>query len=367
MKIAIYSDPLTGKGGGTRVVIALANHLHADIITSGFDTKLKKQLNRKLKVIDIGNFFIHKFFSFGYLFEAPLRFLFSKKYQYDLNIFVGSYSIFASRKAATNIYLCFTPNRIMYDLRAWKYANSPIQKQIVYFIHNLLFNTIDQHIVKNNFVKIIAQTKTVQDRIKRYYKKNSSIIYSPLDTSHYKFNIIGDYYLSVSRLVPEKRMDLIAKAFVKMPHEKLVMIGNGSEKSTIQTIIKNSKNITLLTNVEDAELIEHYANCKAVIYFPIAEDFGLVPLEANASGKVCIAANEGGCRETIQHGKTGYLVAPTTDALIKIIKNLSVQTLLSMKDTCIKRAQEFDITHCAHKWQILVNSVYNNPNKKAAI
>lgn len=355
MKIAIYSDPLMGKGGGTRVVIELANRLHADIITSGFDSKLRNNLNKDVKVIDIGNLSIKSDNSFGYLFEAPIRFIFARKFNYDLNIYVGSFSIYASHKTKNNIWLCFTPNRIMYDLKDWKFRNSSAFKKIIYWFHIFLFKSYDQRAAKRNFDKIVTQTKNVQQRVKKYYGKDSEVIYSPTDTSKYKFNKLGNYYLSVSRLSPEKRMSLIAKAFVNMPDKYLVLVGNGLEKNEILKIIKNRKNIQLLSNVNDIELRKYYADCKGTIYMPIDEDFGLVPIESMASGKVCIAANEGGCKETIINGKTGFLINPTEKDLTEKINKLKDEALLKMKDDCIKRAKDFDIDVCIGKWNGVIS------------
>lgn len=355
MKIAIISDPLMGFGGGSRHVIALANKLNADIITSGFDNTLRKNISKHIKVIDIGNFTIKWNFSFGYLFEAPIRFLFSKIYSYDLNIYIGSFSIFGASKTKNNIWVCLTPNRIMYDLKNWKVNNSNYLKNLIYKVHILLFKNLDQRAAQMYFDKIITQSKVVQKRIKTYYQKKSEIIYAPTDTSKYKFGRIGNYFLAVSRLAEEKRMSLIARAFVKMPDKKLILIGSGLEEKRIKNIIKFTKNITLLTKVADNKLKDYYSDCKATIYMPIEEDFGLIPVESMASGKICIAANEGGCKETIINGKTGYLINATEEEIINTVNQIKESDLLKMKDDCIKRAKEFDIKVSINKWKKVIS------------
>lgn len=353
MKIAIYSDPLLGKGGGSKVVLELANKLNADIITSGFDKKLYSKLNKNIKVIDIGNFTIKYNYALGYLFEAPLRFILNNIKGYDCYLYVGSFCIFASKVDKNNIWFCLTPNRIMYDLKEWKFKNSNFAQKIIFSLHILLFKYLDQYKVKHNFKEIITQTNTVKDRIKKYYNKSSKVIYSPVDTSKYKFKKIGDYYLAVSRLSPEKRMDLIAKTFTGL-NEKLVLIGNGTEINKIKKIIKGFKNISLLNNISDDQLIEYYSNCKAVIYMPVEEDFGLVPIEAMASGKICIAADEGGCKETIIDGKTGYLIKASEKELKSAIYKINDKLLLAKKDMCISHAKNYDVNLIVSQWKKLL-------------
>ena len=356
MKIAIYYDSLIDKGGAQRVVIELANRLNADIITCGYNKNINQWLPIKGKVIDIGNSTYKYNVALSFFFEVPLRFLFYKNTDYDINIFFGVSSIFAAKRNQTNIWFCFSPNRLLYDLKKWKLKNSPLIKNIFFSTHILTFYMLDQKIVKDNITTIIAQTEHVKKRIKKYYGKNSQVIYSPLDISVYKFDKLGDYFLAVSRLMPEKRMDMIAKTFTQIKQSKLIMVGDGPEKQNILQIIKKSKNIQLLTNVNEKTLIDLYAKCYTTIYLPIAEDFGLVPLESMASGKICIAANEGGCKETIINNKTGILINASVDNLKRVIRNLNRNKIAKMKDACIKQAKLFDISNNLNMWNKLLKT-----------
>lgn len=357
MKIAIYYDSLLNKGGGQKVVIELANRLHADIITCGINDEVKKWMPINGKVIDLGNRTYNFSPPFSFFFEIPFRFFLYKNNKYDINIFFGIFSIFSSKKGKKNIWYCFTPNRLLYDLRAWKLNNVSFIKKLFLKAHIYLFETLDQKYIKNNMSLIIAQTKHVQKRISKYYGKKSSLIYSPLDTSLYRFDKTGDFYLAVSRLVPEKRVDVIAKAFTKLPNHKLIIVGQGPEEKKLAEISKNHKNIKILTDVNEEKLIELYANCLAAIYIPVAEDFGLVPIEAMASGKICIVANEGGCKESILDAKTGYLIRASEGNLIKKILTIKDRDLVKMKDVCLKRAQNFDINKCVSSWDVVLNKI----------
>ncbi|SRR5258706_789067 len=363
MKVAIYCDSLIGKGGSERVVIELANRLGADIICCGFNNDIENWLPIKNNVYNIGNLSYKFSIPLSFFFEIPIRFLFYKNENYDVNIFFGISSIFAAKKGKGNIWFCFTPNRLLYDLKEWKLENSSFLKRKFFQTHILIFKKIDQNIIKNNVTTIIAQTEHVKERIKKYYKKNSQVIYSPIDTTKYKFNKVGDYFLAVSRLMPEKRMDLIAKAFTKLKNYKLIIVGDGLEKGKIFNIVNGYRNITLLSDVSEEKLIELYSKCFAVIYMPIREDFGLVPLEAMASGKICIAANEGGCKETIVDRKTGYLIKATERNLIKLVKKLDKQHLVKMKKDCIQQSKKFDIKNTIKLWEKSIDLVIKNPNK----
>jgi len=357
MRIGIYVDSLIGIGGATRVQIELANNLNADIITAGFNPEVTKWFPIKGKIIDIGNL-THKFNgAISYFFESPLRFLFCKSFNYDLHIFMGTSSIFASKKENNNVWFCFSPNRFMYDMKEWKLSNSDIFRRYIFKLHVLMFQRKDQEVIKNNFRTIIAQTKTVKQRIKKYYRKKSSIIYSPLNTSIYNFKEFGDFYLAVSRLTAEKRMDLIAKAFTKMAHKKLILVGDGPDRHKLEQIIKGHNNIKFLKTVDEKKLIDLYANCFAVIYMPIDEDYGLVPLEGMASGKICIAANEGGCLETVINGKTGFLIEAEENKLIETVKTLNIKKVQSMKNYSIKWSKNFDIKIIIKQWEKVISTI----------
>jgi glycosyltransferase involved in cell wall biosynthesis len=356
-KIAIYYDSLISQGGAERVVIQLANHLNADIITSGYNPEITKWMPIKGRVIDLGNFSMKFFKPLGILFEAPLRYIFNNKSQnYDINIYCGFTSIYGAKKGKTNIWRCFTPNRIMYDLKEEKQKNSGLLKRLAFTLHVFLFNKLDQSFVKNRFDKILVQSKNVQKRIKKYYDINAGLIYDPVDTKNYHFKKYGDFYLSVSRLFPEKRVEMIVDAFLEMPDKKLIIVGDGPDKATIMKKIKNAKNIQILTNVSENKLFELYANCIATVYMPKNEDYGLIPLESMAAGKPCIAANEGGCKETVINGKTGMLINADKEHIIAAVKKLNPETVKKMKNDCLEQAKKFDVANSFKQWDLVITT-----------
>jgi len=356
MKIGIFYDSLISIGGAERVMIDLANRLNADLVVSGFNNDLRKETRIECDIIDIGNYSWKFSRTFSYLLEVPFRFFITKrKFDYDLYIFSGVSSIFGSIDKNNNLWFSHTPNRLIYDLSNYENKNSNLIRKLVIKAYSKFFLRKDQKCVIQNMKKIIVNSKNVKKRVKEYYDKNSIVIYPPIKTEDFRFNKFGDFYLAVSRLFPTKRMDLIARAFAKMPNKKLTLVGDGPEKNKILDIIKDSPNIKLLDRVDDKELINLYSNCLATIYMPVDEDFGLVPLEGMASGKPCIAVNEGGCKETVLPDRTGFLIKATEKEIIKTVKTLDKNRAKKMKLDCINQAKKFDIEECIKKWSKIVN------------
>ena len=355
MTIGIFYDSLLGKGGAERVVVQLAGELGADIITSGYDARALV-VQPHTSVHDLGNTLAKFSKPIGCLFEAPLRFfLFRNKFHYDVNIYIGSASIYGVQKTGTTIWYCLTPNRILYDLRQYKLAQQQLPGKIGIWLHILLFYAWDRRCV-NTFSLIVSQTKNIQARVKNYYQKDSAIIYPPVQNSSYSTTEVGDYFLAVSRLFPEKRMSLIAQAFVGLPDQKLILVGDGPERSLIETIARQNPNITLLRDITDEELVRLYASCRATIYMPVDEDYGLVPIESMSAGKPCIAANEGGCKETVLDGVTGLLIEPDVPSIQAATRQLTKQWVTEHIEACYQQAEKFDMRHCASAWRKVLES-----------
>ncbi len=147
----------------------------------------------------------------------------------------------------------------------------------------------------------IANSKLVQNRISKYYHKESQIIYPPVDSSKFSIGEVGDYYLTGGRLVPYKRFDLVIDAFARLGR-KLKVFGTGPEMKALQA--RASANVEFVGRVSDAELAKLYQGCQAFIN-PQIEDFGITMVEAMACGRPIFAYRAGGAREIIKPGITG--------------------------------------------------------------
>lgn len=187
----------------------------------------------------------------------------------------------------------------------------------------------------------IANSQNVRRRILELYQRDAAVIYPPVDTARFRPAAAGDqYFLIVSALVPYKRIDLAIEAF-NHSGEQLLIIGDGPERERLRSLA--APNISFLGWQPDDALVEYYANCKALI-FPGEEDFGIVPVEAMASGKPVIAYAKGGALETVIDTptlKTGVLFAQQTkEALHEAIERFK-QTSFS-PDLLRRHALQFD-------------------------
>jgi glycosyltransferase involved in cell wall biosynthesis len=197
-----------------------------------------------------------------------------------------------------------------------------------------------------NLDNILAISSNVQRRIKEYYGIQSSIIYPPINTSKFKFRESGDFWLSVNRIYPEKRIELQFDVFRELPEEKLLIVGGFSEGDHAsrynKELLKNKpSNVEMRGEVSEEEIVDLYACCKGLICTALDEDFGLTPLEAMASGKPVVGVNEGGFVETVIDGKTGLLVDADKVEMVKAVRAVSKDPE-RYKDACIARAKEFE-------------------------
>ena len=166
----------------------------------------------------------------------------------------------------------------------------------------------------------IANSAVTQQRIKKYYRRDSIIIHPPIETKHFTpcaESEIGDYYLTVSELVPYKRVDVIVDAF-NQSGCKLIVVGDGPQRALLQKMAR--PNITFVGRASEQQLGEFYRRCRALL-FMAKEDFGMVPLEANAAGRPVLAYGAGGALETVIDGKTGlFFPEQTVDSLMQVIE-----------------------------------------------
>jgi len=199
----------------------------------------------------------------------------------------------------------------------------------------------------------IANSSTVSKRIESYYGRKSDIIYPPVDVSLF-FPVpkseVGDHFLMVGELVHYKRPDLAVEAFNRTKH-KLVIIGGGEMEHQLRRIA--GPNVIFLGRQPFEVLRAEYARCKAVI-FPGEEDFGIVPVEAMASGRPVVAFGKGGATETILEGQSGVFFRElTVDALIDAIEKVAKIDVDSA--SLVRQASRFDVSSFEATFRDYVN------------
>ncbi|MEZ4700846.1 MAG: glycosyltransferase family 4 protein [Rhodothermales bacterium] len=173
-----------------------------------------------------------------------------------------------------------------------------LAKAILHYVR--LFDAVSANRVDH----FVANSRTVARRIWKTYRRKADVVYPPVDTTAFALQTKkDDFYLTASRLVPYKRIDLIVEAFSQMPDKQLVVIGDGPEYARIAE--KAGKNVTML-GYQPFDTLRDYMQRARAFVFAAEEDFGIIPVEAQACGTPVVAYGRGGATETVVPGETGF-------------------------------------------------------------
>lgn len=300
MRIALIHDYLVSCGGAEKTFKVLTELFpKAEVYTLFYDSKIKKKFFPKTK---LKTSFLQKFPEFlkkNYQLLLPFLPIAAETLDFrEFDLIISSSFSFAkgiiTRPQTKHICYCYSPTRYLWDKARAKF-----------FTH--YFRIWDRQ-ASERVDQFIAISKTVQKRIKKYYKRDSVVIYPAATRASSLAMRAGppvqkkrEFYLIVSQLRKYKRVDIAIKAFNKLGL-KLVIIGEGPERKKLQR--KAKKNIKFLGWQPDKIVNKYYKNCTAFI-FPGEDDFGIAPVEAMAHGKPVLAFRKGGATETIIEGKTG--------------------------------------------------------------
>jgi glycosyltransferase involved in cell wall biosynthesis len=304
MKIAIVHDDLMRRGGGEQVALTLLRAFpNADFYTLCYRPRLTYEEFKNYKInTSLFQYFVRSERQMKWLF-FPLGLLCMKLMKlknYDLVIisttFCGKY-IRYSKGSQVFLYI-HTPFRLLWDPTSYKEYNK--SKGLVRYLFDLLLKQLrhfDKKEAKRATFHLCNSKETEKKIIKAYSIRNLTIINPPVKCNNFYVNESEnkEYYLIVSRLEFYKKVDLAIEAFNQLGYP-LIVVGNGSKKAELISMAK--KNIKFKSDLSSDELKELYANCKALI-FPQHEDYGITPLEANASGRPVIAYAKGGVLETM--------------------------------------------------------------------
>jgi glycosyltransferase involved in cell wall biosynthesis len=191
-----------------------------------------------------------------------------------------------------------------------------------------------------NVDRFLAISQTVAARIRKYYRREATVIYPPVNCDAFTATPcrIEDYYLIVSRLIPYKRIDLAVDAFTRLGIPLKIVGSGGRDLPALRA--RAGRNVDFVGRVSDAELKQLYASCRALV-FPGEEDFGIAPLEANASGRPVVAFAGGGALDTVVDGTTGVLFdRQEVDCLIEAVRR--VEAIAWDPDELRAHARKFD-------------------------
>lgn len=373
MKVAIVHDFLTKTGGAEKVLEVLHQMFpDAPIYTSLYSKGGTKGIFEKKDYTIIPSYLnknpdwiIRKPKLFlGKLSKAMESFDFS---EYD--IVISSSNSFAhgviTKPKTFHLTYCHSPMRY-----AWDWYHEYMKENKIGFnfkglyIRNLLYNIrIWDKVASTRTDYWLANSINVADRIKKYYGKDSELLYPPVDVKRIDINenISDDYYVIVSRLEPYKKIDLAISAF-NLLKKPLVIIGTGSELENLKA--HANQNIEFLGWQSDKSVIEYIRNSKALI-FPGEDDFGLTPVEAMACGRPVIAYKKGGATETIIDGKTGIFFEDSTAKSISDAVELMEKNYLDFSPReCRRQAEKFSKEIFITKFQEILDREYEKYKNK---
>lgn len=315
-KIALVHDWLVSLGGGERVLESMLDLYPSPIFTLIKDEKFLR--TTKFHQKEIFSSFIEKapFARKGFRYYLPFFPLAIERFDLkDYNLILSSSHAVAkgvlTHPGQLHICYCHSPMRYAWDhyreyTEDLKGLKGTFAKWTLHYLRNWDVKTLSR---VNHF---LANSHFVARRIQRIYGREAKVLYPPVDTHLFKGEEKkDDFYLTVSRMVPYKKVDLIVEAFSYLPDKKCVVIGDGPEFSKVKS--KAGKNVELLGYQEDDVVRRYMARAKAFI-FAAEEDFGIAPVEAQAAGTPVIAFGKGGAQETIVEGKTGLFFGEQTVA-----------------------------------------------------
>ena len=223
------------------------------------------------------------------------------------------------------LHICYihTPIRYAWDFYHYYLEQANLKKGFKAMLAKLFLHYIRiWDIISTNRVNyFVANSKYIAGRVRHVYGRNADVIYPPVDVDKFEFNEKkGDFYLTVSRLVPYKRVELIVEAFSIMKNRRLVVIGDGPQIRLIKAKATNNKNIEIL-GYQSFEEVKNYMRKAKAFIFAAEEDFGIVPVEAQACGTPVIAYGKGGVLETVISEITGvFFHQQTPSAIVEAVK-----------------------------------------------
>ena len=373
-KVALVHDYLIQNGGAEATLAAIHDIFpQAPVYTTFFK---KEAFPESFSTWDIRETSITKFpffkkLSKQYTFLYPL--MFEELDLREFDIVISSSSSWGkgvlTKPSQLHITYCHTPPRFLY-----KYKGESSKRDAFYYKPFVML--IDSFLRVWDYSSahrpdfIIANSKEVQRRIKKFYGRESEVIYPPvklpqeviLTEDQQKFDT--DYYLIVSRLAAYKNIEFVVEAFNKL-NLPLRIAGEGKELDRLKSLVRG--NIAFLGRVDDREKAILYQNCKGVINSVEEEDFGIVPLEALSFGKPVLAHRSGGHLETIIEGKSGmFFDSYETESLVASIQAFDASVMANSYDSTFMKsfASQFSEeafkerlkTFVMQKWQGMVES-----------
>lgn len=359
MKVILAHDSYTQYGGAERVLEGMKElYPEAPVYTLVVDKRLKWHM-LDWRVITSPLQYVYNWYgNMQHLFGLiPFVMPFWKLENADLLLSSSSAFLKGLRKPAGMVHInyCHTPTRFIWTDYAYALHEvtpllRPIAKIYLWWLKKWDYNAAQR---VDHF---LASGKEVQDRIKKYYNRDSEILHPFIDVDFWSTTRAkGDYFLIAGRLTPYKDYDKVILAFNKLGWP-LHVIGTGRYERYLRSIA--GPNIIFLGKVDDVSLRHQYSGARGFIY-PQLEDFGMMPLEAAGCGTASLGLAKGGSLETIIPGQTGELLETVnTESLIAALNNWNENNYSS--EVLTEHAQKFSKQQFQIKLAEIINKLVNN-------
>ncbi|CUI51538.1 glycosyltransferase [Cognatishimia activa] len=345
MRVALIHYWLVGMRGGEKVLESLCRMFpQADIYTHVIDPKrISSDLNRHpIYQTRVGRLPFARRLYQKYLPFMPRALEELDLSQYDLVISseAGPAKGVIVPPDAAHLCYCHSPMRYIWDQYPVYNANAGFlaRRMLPHVAHHMRQWDVSSASRVDRFV---ANSKIVSGRIKKYWRRGSSIVHPPVEVQKFApSDNLGDFYLWVGNLAPYKRPDLAIDAFKRLDRP-LVVIG-GPDKTAARLAKSAGVKTTFLGEAKEDVVRQHMARCKALI-FPGEEDFGIVPVEVMASGRPVIAFGRGGALDSVLDQRTGlFFYDQSVQGLIDAVERFESSHLMeSAREACVSRAQAF--------------------------
>jgi glycosyltransferase involved in cell wall biosynthesis len=368
MKVALVHEWLTNLAGSERVLIALHDlYPEAPIYTSVFRPEEFPQLQGaevKTSFLQRVPWAKKRHQAFPFLRTVAFEGFDLSGYDVVISSSHAEAKGVITKPETLHVCYCYTPTRYY-----WSGYH--------HYLHNLRFGPLNPFLRPTlpfmvSYLRVwdrcaadrvdlfVAISRHVARRIRKYYRREAEVVHPPVETSRFRISSrVDDYFLVVGRLIPYKRTDLVVEAFNRLGLP-LKIAGTGSELESLRRSAK--PNIEFLGRVGDSELEELYSRCLALI-FPQEEDFGIVPLEAMASGRPVIAYGVGGATETVVEGKTGiFFHDQEVNSLIEAVRSFDPSRFEPQEIRSHARA--FDVEVFKARMDALVRKAWEESREK---
>lgn len=368
MNSTIVHDWIYSISGAEKVLEAINNLYPSDIYTLVKNPDIHSK-HTSLDLAKIKTSFLQKFPFATKLYPNYLPFFPGAIERFDLREYdlILSSSCCAAkgiRKKDYQLHICYchTPMRFLWGMGEEYLKLYNLNTGLKKYLASKLFAYLRKWDIKTSKTvdHFIANSTHTAKRIYKAYKRDSTVIYPPVNVEYFSQTIAvkEDYFVTAGRFVPYKRIDLIIEAFNQMPEKKLLILGHGPQERALSKKI-TSKNIKMGGFIKDKKLREHVSKAKAFIYMA-EEDFGILPVEAQACGTPVIAYKKGGVSETTIHGKTSILFEnQTVGDLIEAVRNFEVCSACFSSQEIKDHAKQFSKDEFNRKFVKFVSEKYN--------